>query len=98
MKKVIALMAAVLLLAGCGEDDDSYSKKQSLTPVQVNALHEVCKSQPNYDTSWVVTSDGEAKGVICRYRDPGITRIGERGRQYTIDAEILRIKIQEGLK
>lgn len=100
MKKAIALVAAVLVLAGCkfGEEEDSYSKKQTLTPAQVNALHEICKSQPNYDTSWVVVAKGEAKGVVCRYRDIGVSRIGERGRQYTIDAEILRIKIQEGLK
>ena len=98
---MLMVALAVVALAGCrlgDAEEDSYSKKQSLTPVQVNALHEVCKSQPNFDTSWVVTKDSEAKGVICRYRDTGITRIAERGRQYTMDAEILRIKIQEGMK
>lgn len=96
MKKLILL--AALLLAGCNPFDDGlpdhYEAKKSLMPGEVVELHKVCKSQPNYDASWVVQRDGEAKGVMCRYRDADYTRTSNT---YSIDAEILRIKIQEGL-
>lgn len=96
MKKLILL--AVILLVGCNPFDDGkpdhYEAKKSLMPSEVVALHKVCKSQPNYDTSWVVQRDGEAKGVMCRYRDADYTRTSNT---YSIDAEILQIKIQEGL-
>lgn len=93
MKKLILL--AVLALVGCDDEPDQYAQKKSLTPVEVVVLHKVCKSQPNYDTSWAIVRDGEAKGVLCRYRDSDYTLTRNT---YTIDADILRIKIQEGLK
>lgn len=97
MKRFVLIVA--LLLVGCnpfGDDKpDPYESKKSLMPSEVIELHKVCKSQPNYDTSWVISRNGEAKGVQCRFRDTDYTR----GREvYSMDAEILRIKIQEGLK
>lgn len=96
MKKVILL--AALLVTGCNPFDDGkpdrYSMKKSLFPTEVVALHKVCRSQPNYDMSWVISRDGEAKGVMCRYRDADAVV----KNTYAIDAEILSIKIKEGLK
>lgn len=92
------LLLGVLLLAGCNPFDDGqpdhYETKKTLMPSEVVELHKVCKSQPNYDTSWVISRKGEAKGVMCRYRDADYTRTSNT---YCIDAEILRIKIQEGI-
>lgn len=92
MKKLILL--AVLVLVGCDDEPDRYSLKKTLAPAEVVALHNICKGQPNYDTSWVQRRDGEAKGVTCRYRDADYSR---SNNTYTIDAEVLKIKIQEGL-
>lgn len=96
MKKFILL--STLLLAGCnpfGDDaPDHYEQKKTLVPTEVVELHKVCRSQPNYDKSWVISRDGAAKGVMCRYRDSDAV-VKET---YVVDAEILRIKIQEGLK
>lgn len=96
MKKFILL--AVLVLTGCNPFDDGrpdhYKDKKSLLPTEVVALHKVCRSQPNYDTSWIINRGDGAKGVMCRYRDSDAVV----KRTYTIDAEVLRIKIQEGLK
>lgn len=93
MKKLLLLVA--LALVGCDDTPDQYAMKRTLMPEEVVNLQNVCKSQPNYDTSWIKTRDGEAKGVVCRYRDTEY-RVG-RGT-YTIDAEILQIKIQEKIK
>lgn len=96
MKKLILL--AAILLVGCNPFDDGkpdhYEAKKSLMPTEVVALHKVCRSQPNYDRSWVISRNGEAKGVMCRYRDSDAVA----KNTYAVDAEVLRIKIQEGLK
>jgi len=96
VKKLILL--AALLVSGCDLFDDGkpdhYSMKKSLFPTEVVELHKVCRSQPNYDMSWVISRNGEAKGVMCRYRDSDAVV----KNTYAVDAEVLRIKIQEGLK
>lgn len=96
VKKFILLVA--LLITGCNPFDDGkpdrYETKRLLLPTEVVALHKVCRSQPNYDMSWVINRNGEAKGVICRYRDSDAVM----KNTYTVDAEVLRIKVQEGIK
>ena len=95
MKRLILLLSFAVL--GCNEEPDKYDLAKSLTPTEVSKLHEVCKSQPNYDTSWVITRDHEAKGVNCRYREVNAGRAGGQ-TTYNLDAGVLKIKIQEGLK
>lgn len=95
MRKGILIVA--LSLVGCDEEKagDMYAQRPTLTPVEVVALHDVCKSQPNYDSSWAETrTRGEAKGVICRYRDSNYTR--GVSNFFRIDAEELRKKLAKG--
>lgn len=93
MKKWILI--AALSLVGCDEEKagDMYTGRPTLTSDEVVALHNVCKSQPNYDTSWVETrTKGEAKGVICRYRDANYVR--SVSTTFRIDAEDLKKKLE----
>lgn len=94
MKKWILI--ATLAIVGCDEESagDMYTNRASLTPDEVVALHDVCKSQPNYDASWVETrARGEAKGVICRYRDSNYAR--GVATTFRLDAADLKKKLEE---
>lgn len=95
MKKLILL--AAILLAGCDSKPDNYSTMPTLDPARVQALHKVCASQPGYNRSWAIIRDSGAKSVMCRYQDFGKGRAAAPD-YFTMDAKILEIKIQEGLK
>lgn len=94
MKKLILL--AVLALAGC-DKPDRYDTLPILLPEQVVELHKACQTQPDFKSSRVIVRDSAARAVICRYQDkpPGS---GGGPATYEVDAKILQLKIQEGLK
>ncbi|ATS93441.1 hypothetical protein P1A145kb_p041 [Pectobacterium phage DU_PP_I] len=94
MKKLILL--AALALAGC-DKPGRYDTLPVLLPEQVVELHRACQTQPDFKSSRVIVRDSSARAVICRYQDkqPGS---GGSLTTYEVDAKILQLKIQEGLK
>lgn len=94
MKKL--LLTGMFLLVGCnGADDkkDSYSSLPSLTPEQVVKLHKFCEKQPNYHNSYIISRDGQPKGVTCKFKDND-QKIGIPD-YYTWDADQLKQKLEK---
>ncbi|UZZ64218.1 hypothetical protein A54_254 [Septuagintavirus sv54] len=94
MKRLIVL--CILLLIGCKEGEDEHTKRYknlpSLMPTEVKELHEFCKKQHNYYNSYAVVVDGEAKSVICKFKDSEREKGISSG--YTWDAQSLRDKMK----
>lgn len=94
MKKL--LLIGIFLLVGCNKEDgkkDSYSSLPSLTPEQVVKLHKFCEKQPNYNNSYIVSRDGQAKGVICKFKDSD-KKMGVPD-YYAWDADQLKQKLEK---
>lgn len=85
----VALLLTVLL-AGCKEVDELKGKR-TLYPDEVARLERVCTTQEGFSRSWVASYKGEAKKVTCFYRS-------KMNKELSIDAEILEIRILEGLQ
>lgn len=94
MKKLILITA--LALIGC-DSPDRYDAMPMLLPEQVVELHKACQTQPDFKSSRVIVRDSAARAVICRYQDKQPDKIGGPAT-YEVDAKILQIKIQEGMK
>ena len=95
VKKLILL--AALALFGCDSEPDRFDKLPTLLPEQVVELHKACRTQPDFKSSRVIVRDSTARAVICRYVDPNPSRSGGPVT-YEVDAKILQLKIQEGLR
>lgn len=92
MKKLILVLA--FLLCGCFPEEkekDNYSSRKSLLPEEVSELISVCKKQPGFHSPIIVTREGEAKGVICVYRNQESRGFG----LYRMDANLVKIKMAE---
>lgn len=85
----VALIITILLV-GC-KDVNELKEKRTLFPDEVARLEKVCASQEGFNRSWVSSYKGEAKRVTCFYRS-------KMNKELSIDAEILEIRILEGLQ
>lgn len=95
MKKL--LLVSALALVGCDDIPDRYAEMPMLLPEQVIELHKACQTQPDFKSSRVIVRDSEARAVICTYQDKQPSNFGGPAT-YEVDAKILQIKIQEGMK